>query len=63
MNAENHSWESLMTKNIGLTRGAGIAAAAILAMAAAAPTGAADFYKGKTVKIVVGYSPGGGYDI
>jgi tripartite-type tricarboxylate transporter receptor subunit TctC len=24
---------------------------------------AADFYKGKTLKMVVGYSPGGGYDI
>jgi tripartite-type tricarboxylate transporter receptor subunit TctC len=27
------------------------------------PAGAADFYKGKTIKIIVGYSPGGGYDI
>ena len=24
---------------------------------------AADFYKGKTLRIVVGYSPGGGYDV
>jgi tripartite-type tricarboxylate transporter receptor subunit TctC len=29
----------------------------------AASASAADFYKGKTIKIIVGYSPGGGYDI
>ena len=38
---------------------------AALAAAAAlvSPAGAADFFKGKTIKIIVGYSPGGGYDI
>ncbi len=30
---------------------------------AAAQTAEANFYKGKTVRIVVGYGPGGGYDI
>jgi tripartite-type tricarboxylate transporter receptor subunit TctC len=34
-----------------------------MAAVIAGPAGAADFYKGKTVKIIVGYSPGGGYDI
>ena len=28
----------------------------------AAPADPADFYKGKTVEILVGFSPGGGYD-
>ncbi len=28
----------------------------------ASSQGAADFYKGKTVKVIVGYSPGGGHD-
>jgi tripartite-type tricarboxylate transporter receptor subunit TctC len=31
--------------------------------APAAATSVADFYKGKTVQLVVGYSPGGGYDV
>jgi tripartite-type tricarboxylate transporter receptor subunit TctC len=30
---------------------------------AAAQTSEADFYKGKTVRIIVGYGPGGGYDV
>jgi tripartite-type tricarboxylate transporter receptor subunit TctC len=38
-----------------------IALAALLAFAA--PACADDFYQGKTISIVVGYSPGGGYDI
>jgi tripartite-type tricarboxylate transporter receptor subunit TctC len=33
------------------------------AIAAAAPAGAADYYAGKTVDLVVGNYPGGGYDI
>ncbi len=32
-------------------------------LAAAAPAQADDFYKGKTFTIVVGFSPGGGYDV
>lgn len=40
---------------------------AMLLAAAAAPAAAqdpiADFYKGKTLRIVIGYAPGGGYDI
>jgi tripartite-type tricarboxylate transporter receptor subunit TctC len=38
------------------------AAAMLLTMPAAQAQDAAAFYKGKTVKIVVGYGPGGGYD-
>ena len=37
--------------------------ALILANPAAAQNNEAEFYKGKTVRIVVGYAPGGGYDI
>tara|TARA_R110000868_G_scaffold1844_12_gene14645 strand:+ start:1234 stop:2277 length:1044 start_codon:yes stop_codon:yes gene_type:complete len=39
-------------------------AAAVLLASGAAPAAAdvADFYKGKQINIVVGYSPGGGYD-
>jgi tripartite-type tricarboxylate transporter receptor subunit TctC len=42
------------------------AAAALCVAAIAAPAQAddvADFYKGKTVQLIVGYGPGGGYDI
>jgi tripartite-type tricarboxylate transporter receptor subunit TctC len=42
-----------------------LAVAAVTLMGLAAPHHAAcasDIYKGKTVRIVVGYSPGGGYD-
>ncbi|MDX1483402.1 MAG: tripartite tricarboxylate transporter substrate-binding protein [Alphaproteobacteria bacterium] len=39
------------------------AAALAVSGALAGPAAAADFYKGKTIKIIVGYSPGGGYDI
>ena len=46
----------------------GRAAARALAVAAAAvattaPAAAQDFYKGKTVTIVVGFTPGGGFDL
>src|SRR4051812_43397648 len=40
-----------------------LAACALAAsLAAVSPAGAQDFYRGKTVTIVVGYSAGGGYD-
>jgi tripartite-type tricarboxylate transporter receptor subunit TctC len=43
---------------------AGVAAAAVVAIGAASAQdqSVADFYKGKTVNIYIGYSPGGGYD-
>src|SRR3954452_1724666 len=41
--------------------------AALVALLAAAPTAQAepitDFYRGKTVRLIIGYGPGGGYDI
>ncbi len=43
-----------------------LALGSVLLLAAAAPASAQDaasFYKGKTVRIVVGFSPGGGYDV
>ncbi|HWP35472.1 MAG TPA: tripartite tricarboxylate transporter substrate-binding protein [Thermodesulfobacteriota bacterium] len=43
----------------GLAAALGVGAALLLACAAAA---AAPFYEGKTLTIVVGYDPGGGYD-
>ena len=38
-------------------------AAACVALASPACAQAPDFYKGKTVRLVVGYGPGGGYDV
>ena len=40
-----------------------MASAAALIMAMAAPAGANDFYAGKTIDLIVGNSPGGGFDI
>jgi tripartite-type tricarboxylate transporter receptor subunit TctC len=39
-----------------------VALAALLASSAARADAVADFYRGKTVRIVVGYGPGSGYD-
>ncbi len=39
------------------------AALAVAASFAAGPVVAAEFYRGKIVRILVGYSPGGGYDL
>src|ERR1700756_2147320 len=38
----------------------GVAISALLALSA--PAQAEDFYQGKTIELVVGYAPGGGYD-
>ena len=40
-----------------------VAAGCLLATASAQAAGVADFYKGKQVNVVIGYSPGGGYDV
>jgi tripartite-type tricarboxylate transporter receptor subunit TctC len=40
-----------------------LTACMMLAAAPAAAQDAASFYKGKTVRIIVGFSPGGGYDV
>jgi tripartite-type tricarboxylate transporter receptor subunit TctC len=42
---------------------AGIAAAMLVAAVPARADAVADFYRGKTLRIIVGYGPGGGYDI
>ncbi|HKH02766.1 MAG TPA: tripartite tricarboxylate transporter substrate-binding protein [Bradyrhizobium sp.] len=48
----------------GLTTSAAIGfAAAILLSAAAQAQPVADFYRGKTLRMLIGYGPGGGYDI
>jgi tripartite-type tricarboxylate transporter receptor subunit TctC len=39
-----------------------LAAVPIIGVASVHPAHAEDFYKGRTISIVVGYSPGGGYD-
>ena len=52
---------------MGSTRRSGAVAAAVLIAAVAAPharaDAVADFYKGKQINVVVGYGPGGGYDV
>jgi tripartite-type tricarboxylate transporter receptor subunit TctC len=42
---------------------AGIAAAILLAAAPTQAQPVADFYRGKTLRMLIGYGPGGGYDI
>src|SRR6476620_12428101 len=52
-------------RNLGL--GAGFVMAAMLIAAGITPASAQksveDFYKGKNIDLVIGYSPGGGYDL
>ena len=38
-------------------------ACAVVALVAQSPAVAQDFYKGKTISIIAGFSPGGGYDV
>ena len=40
-----------------------VAAACLLAGASVQAAGVEDFYKGKQINVVIGYSPGGGYDV
>jgi tripartite-type tricarboxylate transporter receptor subunit TctC len=40
-----------------------MALASLVMTGSASSQGVADFYKGKTVKVIVGYSPGGGHDL
>src|SRR5215471_9994705 len=41
----------------------GIAAAILLPSVPARAQSVADFYRGKTLRMLIGYGPGGGYDI
>jgi tripartite-type tricarboxylate transporter receptor subunit TctC len=52
--------ELVMTIGRAGTLGLGLA---IVAAATMAPAAAQDFYKGKTLTIVVGFTPGGGFDL
>ena len=45
------------------SRASAVLCAALCAAALPAPAGAADYYAGKTIELVVGNYPGGGYDI
>jgi tripartite-type tricarboxylate transporter receptor subunit TctC len=56
---------SALSKRIVIAIGAAISAALLVpapAMSGAAPT-PAEFYKGRTVDLIIGYAPGGGYDL
>src|SRR5262245_40878116 len=55
-----------MRRRITMGKATMIGAAVGLAMLAAVPAQAqpvADFYRGKTLRMLIGYGPGGGYDI
>ena len=49
-----------LMSNLGRWLALAFTGAAILA---AGPSSADDFYKGKTINIMVGFGPGGGYDL
>src|SRR5689334_9621281 len=53
--------ESERTLNT-LLRPAGLASLILLAVTPASADAVADFYKGKTVTLIAGFPPGGGYD-
>src|ERR1700722_12125573 len=44
------------------SRGANVAMAALACLVALGPARADDYFKGKTIRLVVGTPPGGGYD-
>ena len=50
-------------KIAGFAIRAGVFAGAVLAALSGLPAAAQDFYKGKTLTIMVGFSPGGGFDL
>ena len=61
--AKNDVWEEIMRPVSSASRRAFIAGCiTILLCGSAYAQDAASFYNGKTVRIVVGFSPGGGYD-
>src|ERR1700750_2376517 len=53
--------EGMLRKRLSL--GAGVVAAAVLAVTGAQAQTGADFFKGKTVTYIVSTAPGGGYDL
>lgn len=60
-----HFLLSLLGRHISLSRDAacGALAAVALLVGTAPHATAQEFYKGKTIRVVVGYGPGGGYDL
>src|SRR3954468_13580202 len=46
-----------------VARSLGVVAAAALLSSPASAQSVADFYKGRTVNVIVGFGPGGGYDL
>ena len=52
-----------MGKPIGVGVAVGIAAAILLSSIPTRAQPVADFYRGKTLRMLIGYGPGGGYDI
>ena len=46
-----------------LTRSAAALFAGLTLMPHACADSVADFYKGRTINLIVGYGPGGGYDL
>src|SRR5262247_3041393 len=62
--SSHHAWRRMLDRR---WFSAGLSAAVLAPLAsrrsAAASTDAADFYRGKTVRILVGSPPGGGYDL
>jgi tripartite-type tricarboxylate transporter receptor subunit TctC len=53
----------MLVENCRIAIRAGVFAGAVLAAVSGLPAAAQDFYKGKTLTIVVGFTPGGGFDV
>src|ERR1051325_2911068 len=62
MLAANRRWRGAMPLRLGPI-GPLLVAALLAASGAAVAQPAAEFFKGRTIKIVVGFGPGGGYDL
>jgi tripartite-type tricarboxylate transporter receptor subunit TctC len=53
----------LASRRISIAWGLGIALVASLLSESARSAGVEEFYKGRTVSLIIGYSVGGGYDV
>lgn len=52
-----HAWRRRLLATVGA-----LLLASVAALPVTAQTAEADFYRGKTLTVIVGYPPGGGYD-
>jgi tripartite-type tricarboxylate transporter receptor subunit TctC len=59
---ETPDWEDVMRRTI-LDRGVAVVILSLCAMSAASAQSPADFYRGKSIDLYIGYSAGGGYDV